>query len=252
MAPGAPQLKSSPKIDFQAHPALRKNIKRFPSGQYLFRQAEPGNTMFLILDGIVWLLGDKDGESHVAGVLEKGQFIGEKAALGNAHHQRFFSALAKTTVTAIELTLSDLDHIEKESPELMIHILRGVFSVAAERLDRSNHLIRVLRSSDNVKRLIELILYFSESQGRKVPEGVEFPLNEDSIHYHVDMQKEEIDSCLDELVAKKALRRSTNHYYILKNEKLLRDAVAPLRIFLAKLRARRSLTPPSILKKLGF
>lgn len=243
--PAVTQRQALNIVSYLDHPALKPHVRRVTAGQYLFRQGDRGNTMFIIVDGTVWLVAERDEEEHVAGVLERGHFLGEKAALGTGAHTRFFSALAKTSATVIELGLPDLDRIQNTSPDLMIDILRRIFSVAADRIDRANHLIRLLRSSDTAKRLVELIIYFSESQGRKVPEGVEFPLNDDSIHYHVDMPTEEIDACLEELVAKKILKRTVNNYFVLRDPKALRDHLPAVRMFLDRTRARSQSRPSS-------
>lgn len=229
MPQAANAVDSNEIIEYLDHPVLKPFIRKIPASQYLFRQGEDGSSMFIILDGTVWLIAEKDGQEHVAQVLERGQFLGERSVMGHAQHKRFFSALAKNRATVLELETGDFDSIHNSAPELMIDMLRRMFTVAAARLDRSNHMVRILRSSDNIQRLVDLILYFAQASGREVPEGVEFLLSDDSIHYHVDMGKGAIEECLRQLEKKKLIRREVNQYYILRNAEALREYIPELR-----------------------
>jgi len=237
MTPPAPSPSIQQIVEYLDHPKLKNFVKKFSAGSYLFKQGDMGNTMYIIVDGTIWLVSEKEGQpDHVAAVLERGQFIGERAVMGFNAHRRFFSAKAKTQIIVIELGLKDIDMIQQTAPDLMIDMLRRMFLVAADRLDRANHLMRLLRSSDNVDRLVELIVYFSDLSGRKVPEGTEFILTLDSLQYHVDMPPEHIEECIAELVRKKILKKSINDYYVLKDPKAVIAFAPHLRQQLAHLR----------------
>lgn len=218
MSLSAPSHSKQQILEYLDHPKLKNFVKKFSAGSYLFKQGEMGNTMCIILDGSVWLVAEQEGQpDRVAAVLERGQFIGERAVMGFSAHRRFFSAKAKTHATVIEVGLKDIDMIQQTAPDLMIDMLRRMFLIAADRLDNANHLIRLLRSSDNVDRLVELIAHIAEHSGRKVPEGSEFLLTQDSLNYHLDMAPEEIEESIAELVRRKLLRKSVNDYYVLKD-----------------------------------
>ncbi len=237
--------------EYLDHPKLKNFVKKFPTGTYLFKQGQMGNTMCIIVAGIVWLISEKEGQpDHVAAILSTGQFIGERAVMGFSAHKRFFSAKAHTHVTVIELGLKDIDMIQHTAPDLMIDMLRRMFLVAADRLDRSNQLIRLLRSTDNVERLVELILHYSQTSGRTVPEGVEFVLTLDSLLYHLEMPKEHIDECLAELVRKKLIKKTVSDFYILRDPKALMGYISNLRQHLELIPTARAPRPQN--KKFSF
>jgi len=236
MSLAAPSHSKQQILEYLDHPKLKNFVKKFPAGTYLFKQGEMGNTMCIILDGAVWLVAEQDGEEdRVAAVLDRGQFIGERAVMGFSAHRRFFSAKAKTHVTVIEVGLKDIDMIQQTAPDLMIDMLRRMFLIAADRLDTANHLIRLLRSSDNVDRFLELIVHFSEHSGRKVPEGTEFIMTLDSLAYHLDMTGADIEEGIAELVRKKLLRKTVNDYYVLKDPAALVAHAPYLRQLLAQI-----------------
>lgn len=223
-------------VEYLDHPKLKNFVRKYSPGSYLFRQGEQGNTMAIIVDGIIWLVAEKEGQAdHVAAVLERGHFIGERAVMGTTAHTRFFSAKAKTHSTVIELGLQDIDRIQQTAPDLMIDLLRRMFLVAADRIDRANRLIRLLRSTDHAERLVELIVHFSQSSGRQVPEGTEFVLTLDSLIYHLDMPLEHIEEAIAELVRKKLIRKGVGDYYILKDPKTLIAYAPQLRLQLKSL-----------------
>ena len=92
-------------------------------------------------------------------------------------------------------------------------ILTRSFEMAEERLDRANHLVRVLRSNDNKKRVSELTLYLAKSIGRREPEGLRLHNLGDHIFFHIDMPREEITKELTELCARGLLKHKSDDEY---------------------------------------
>lgn len=203
------------------HPALKKLARYFDANDYLFKQGEMGQTMFIILEGTVRLLAERDGVEHVAGIVLAGEFLGEKAIVKTTPYQRYYSAQAVSAVTALELGLHEMLVLEKEAPKVMFGLLKRSFQLAAERLDRANHLIRILRSSDNYERLIHCIIYFCRTAGKKVAGGTQVSLSIDSLYHHIDMEKKEMEACLEALSEKKLLIPHKEETYLVPDESAL-------------------------------
>jgi len=214
------------------HPLLKPFARSVPEGAFLFHQGEPGNTMFIIVRGIVELISERDGKNYVLGILEAGQFVGEKAIVEKDSYPRVFSAHAKTDLSVLELSLKDFDIIQEKAPELMNAMLQRIFEIAAQRLDRAKYLERLLRSSDNATRLIHLILYFSRSAGAETAQGRQVLVNTDNIHYYLDIPEEKIDACLKELEKEKLLSRESSVYITFQDENALIEAIPIMRAFL--------------------
>ncbi len=208
------------------HPELIKYLKKAKKSEYLFRQGDRASTMMLLIRGIIELETEDGGESRVVNLVEAGQFIGEKAILRKSPYPRAFSAHARTDLLFLELSWSDLENIRSHQPKLVGEIFREMFKTAVERLDRSNYLIHILRSSDNVDRLVHLMIFFARTYGRTVAEGQELFLPERTVHYYLDIGQNRLEDMLNELVEKDLIARSSPESIIIRDEaKLL--AYAP-------------------------
>jgi CRP-like cAMP-binding protein len=219
---------------FWDHPELKRFHREVKTGQYLFRQRQQGNTMFIILRGLIELIAERGGKEYVITIIDSGQFLGEKAIVRDQPYQRAYSARAKVDSTILEMSLKAIEAVRKVAPEIMNDIFKHIFTIAALRLDRANYLTAGLRSSNNVERLIHLILYFARSLGRKGPNGTELLLTPENIYYYIDMSPEKISSCLHELANKKLIVREGEDFYSLPDEQALISSMPNLKEQLAK------------------
>jgi CRP-like cAMP-binding protein len=204
------------------HPEIQPFLKEVQAGEHLFRQGEMGRSMFVILDGIVQLFDDGGDEQHLIGTFGPGQFFGEKALVKPQRHQRFYSALAQIRTTTLEVSLADLPTIESVIPDFMLKM----FQSAAQRLDRAYYLIRVLRSTDDMERLIHSILYLYRSPGLEGASTHLVPLTVDDIHYLINMDKTKLVKCLEALVSQNILVKRPNDCYLLRDEHALVRAIS--------------------------
>lgn len=203
------------KTDVMDHPKLKKFLKEIPTDTYLFRQGQQGNTMFILLDGVVELIAEREESSHVTGLLAAGEFLGERAITEKEPYRRYYSAKAIQPVVALEIGAQDLEFLRITAPELMTDIMVRAFGIAARRLSRMNILVQSLRSSDNEERLIRSILYFCRTAGRPVHTGVEVALSAQGIHYYIDMPLEAIDQHLKQLETEGLMRRMNEDFYFI-------------------------------------
>jgi CRP-like cAMP-binding protein len=100
----------------------------FSDGEMLAARGEPGDTMYVIVDGEVQVLGADEQELAVRG---PGEFIGEMAVISS--QPRAASLLAKSDVRVLELHKPAFEAILRERPETALAMLR----VLCERLARS-------------------------------------------------------------------------------------------------------------------
>jgi CRP-like cAMP-binding protein len=180
-------------------PLLRPYIKHFKAGEVVFQQGDVGGTLFIVASGVLQLTATRDEQELFISELGAGHVLGEKAILSTTPHKRFFGARAKTDATALQLSPEDMGTLELKNPSLVIRIFERIGKVSVERLDRIDHLIKVLRPADNVERLIYMIIHFCHFEGKKSPEGVRVLLPMDTIRYYISMTPFEIDYCFEEL-----------------------------------------------------
>jgi CRP-like cAMP-binding protein len=220
-------------VDFYwDHPALQPYRKTIPHKQYLFKQGDPATTMYIILQGLVELQTVFEGKATPIGVVEAGQFLGEKAVLRDKPHERVFSAIAKTELKIVEIKWEDFAKIYLEDTAVITDMLKHMFKIAAERLDKSNQLIRILRSSNNIERVVRYLLYFAHHYGVAGKNGTEFTLKLGTLHYYIDMDQSQIADCLQELVVNNLLTRISEDAYCIPDEKAILEFIGKLTTFM--------------------
>lgn len=218
-------------------PQLRKFVKRFSAGQHLFHQGEPGTTFFLVLKGTVRLTAQRDGEELMVSLMEPGKVLGEKCLVSEKPYKRFFGAIAETDVVTAELKASDMDVIERDAPKVANQILRKICQVSIDRLDRIDHLVKVLRSANNVERLVYLLVHFAYFEGQETERGDRFVLPLETIRYYIAMSPFEIEECLAELQKREILLAEAAGDYVLTDSEALIGAIPALKDALPDIRA---------------
>ncbi|MFC2031215.1 cyclic nucleotide-binding domain-containing protein [Chloroflexota bacterium] len=99
--------------------------KAYEAGAVIFRQGEPGDTLYLIQAGSVEYSYKQGDAETVLTVLEKGDFFGEMALFGQDRRP----ATAKTTrhTRLLPLTRDALLERVKHDPGVALHLLRGLY-----------------------------------------------------------------------------------------------------------------------------
>lgn len=112
--------------------------RRWAKGEIMFRQGDPGDCMYLMLDGKVRLILGEPGHERELTVFSKGDFFGELAVLSGEPR----SASAEVTEDATVL------EIGPETFQMMVHddlaIVRRIMEVQGQRVARTNHPIQQL------------------------------------------------------------------------------------------------------------
>jgi CRP-like cAMP-binding protein len=121
--------------------ATRLKERRFRDGQPIFHKGEPGESMYLVLDGRVKVLSpDANGQARVLAFLDEGAFFGEMALLtGDA---RSTDVQAASDVTLLELRRDDFEERVASHPLVLKQMLR----LLAERQSETN--LRLLQRDD--------------------------------------------------------------------------------------------------------
>jgi HEAT repeat protein/predicted MFS family arabinose efflux permease len=119
-----PLFGALPPQDLQPIAAVAEEYL-FPEGEMLAAVGEPGDTMYVIVDGEVQVLGGDEQELAVFG---PGDFIGEMAVISSK--PRAASLLAKSAVHVLELRKPAFEAILRERPETALAMMR----VLCERL----------------------------------------------------------------------------------------------------------------------
>ena len=223
-------------IPFQ-DPLLKPYLKSYKPGDALFTQGEIGRTLFIIAQGTIQLTATRDEQELFISELGEGHVLGEKSIVGNSPHKRFFGARAKTEAMALEISAADMEDLEAKNPSIVIRIFERISKVSVERLDRIDHLIKVLRPANNVERLVYLVIHFSHFEGKKTPTGTLVHLPMDTIRYYISMTPFDIEHCFADLHKMGiVVNEGDDNYRVVEQAKLI-SSIAQLKDSLPSLTA---------------
>lgn len=212
------------------HPLLKPHLQPIEEGQFLFTQGDSGEAMYILITGVVALTAAFNGKESILNIIEAGEMIGEQALFQvGTNYKRAFSVKVMASGSVIKISRSDLDAIQKKDPHLMADLQGEMFRVAAQRLVRANEIARILRSSNNVDRLINMLIFFSRRSRAIGSEMWEVRIPAESIRYYIDMQLFEMEEVLNELSRRKILIPQGNSFYLIPNPEALRREISSVK-----------------------
>jgi CRP-like cAMP-binding protein len=117
---------------------MTKNAELYGSvyekGEIVFRQGDPGETMFIIQYGAVEVSRIQNGHESVLAILEKGSFFGEMALIDNQPRSATVKTLCRSRLLALSKE-SLLQRIQKD-PDVAQYLLK----ILIQRIERTNRL----------------------------------------------------------------------------------------------------------------
>lgn len=113
----------------------------FVSGEYIFREGEAGNRLYLIVEGEVRISRDVPGSGEEAlAVLKPGAMFGEMAVFDRS--ERSTDAISNGGTKVITITRSDFDLLLDFNRELAHKVLWAVVRMLSGRLRSTNDSLR--------------------------------------------------------------------------------------------------------------
>ncbi len=138
---------------------------RLREGTTVFRQGDPGGSMYVIRTGKVRVLKELHGRQRVVTTLGPGDFFGEMAVVTG----RPRSATAEVVEEAelLKVPADKLQEMVTGAGEVAIRLIRHL----AERLENANRFIDVLLEDDITARVVlELQEAFQSAEGSTAPD----------------------------------------------------------------------------------
>ncbi|MFM8774060.1 MAG: Crp/Fnr family transcriptional regulator, partial [Actinomycetota bacterium] len=154
-------------LDAEAATALRASMVelRVARGDAIFSEGEPGDRMYVILDGKVKLgQTSTDGRESLLAVLGPGEVFGELSLFDPG--PRTATATAVTDVVVIGLGHDNLRPWLAGRPEVAESLLQAL----AQRLRRTNETLADLVFSDVPGRVAKLLLELADKFGQPGPD----------------------------------------------------------------------------------
>jgi diguanylate cyclase len=123
--------------------AERSRVCTYPAGQAIFGKGDPGDALFVVIEGSVRVLGDDDGgRQSVIAELVPGDTFGEVDLLDNTPRDATAIAATDTAVVRFPADGRRLDRVFAADPGVLAEILFSSMKVIAGRIRRANALIK--------------------------------------------------------------------------------------------------------------
>ncbi len=144
----------------------RLHKKRFPSGASVLTVEQPGEAVYIVLEGTVKIYVDKpDGTEVILALLGAGDTVGEMSLIDSVGHSASVITMEKSTLVWLDRGTFQ-KHLLASSimSQNLVRILSG-------RLRLSNEQVLALSSLDVTGRVARQILAFAERYGKKLANG---------------------------------------------------------------------------------
>ncbi len=156
-------------------------------GTTLFRDGEPGDSMYVIKDGRVRIFKEVRGEEKTLAYLGPGEFFGEMALLNGKPRTASAEVVETTRLFAIDAKTFGL--MIRNNGEIAARLIRRM----AQRLDSANALVSVLMQRDPRARVILGLARAAEHDGRSSDDGVVVvPTDAESLAQQVGVSVEDV------------------------------------------------------------
>ena len=115
--------------------------KNFESGEYIFREGEPGNRLYIIVEGGVRISREIPGAGEEAlAVLKRGAMFGEMAVFDRS--ERSTDAISHGGTTVLTISRSEFEMLLEFNRDLGYKVLWAVVRMLSGRLRSTNDSLR--------------------------------------------------------------------------------------------------------------
>jgi CRP/FNR family cyclic AMP-dependent transcriptional regulator len=210
-------------LDAEAAAALRATLREtpVPKGEVLFQEGEPGDRMYVIMDGKVKLgQTSSDGRETLLGVLGPGEMFGELSLFDPG--LRTSTATALTDAVVLGMGHDQLGPWLAGRPEVAASLLQAL----ARRLRRTNEAMADLVFSDVPGRVAKALMDLGEKFGTVTPEGlmVTHDMTQEELAQLVGASRETVNKALADFAQRGWIRLESRQVLILDVERLGRRA----------------------------
>jgi len=210
-------------LDDDAAQALRASMTphRVARGDTVFAEGEPGDRLFVVVDGKVKLgQTSVDGRENLLAVLGPGEMFGELSLFDPG--ERTSTATALTDVRLLGMGQRDLRPWLTGRPEVAEELLQAL----AQRLRRTNEAMSDLVFSDVPGRVAKALLELSDKFGTPAEGGilVAHDLTQEELAQLVGASRETVNKALADFAQRGWLRLEARAVVLLDVERLARRA----------------------------
>jgi CRP-like cAMP-binding protein len=194
-----------------AHVVLRNH----DASQMILLENDWGNSVYFILEGWVKIrTHNLDGKEITLNILGKGELFGEMAPLEEVPRSTDVITLVPTLIG----NMPSQDFVELIHSEPLAGI--RLAQLMARRLRQVNRRLR-LREADSMARVVDILLFLADGQGRESEEGFQIPnLPHRELSSLSGLARETVTRVLSKLEKKSLIRRDREVMWIPELETL--------------------------------
>ncbi|MGI9196049.1 MAG: Crp/Fnr family transcriptional regulator [Candidatus Nanopelagicales bacterium] len=210
-------------LDAEAAAALRASMseQRVSRGAAIFTEGEPGDRMYVVLDGKVKLgQTSPDGRESLLAILGPGEVFGELSLFDPG--MRTATATAVTDAVIIGLGHENLRPWLAGRPEVAESLLQAL----AQRLRRTNEALADLVFSDVPGRVAKQLLDLADKFGQPSPGGllVHHDLTQEELAQLVGASRETVNKALADFTQRGWIEVDQREVLLIDMERLARRA----------------------------
>ena len=163
------------------------------AGEILFRDGDPGDTMYVLRSGRVRVFIEPNGREKTLAFIEAGDFFGEMALLNNKPRTASAECVEETRLLVIDG--KTFEAMLRGNAEIAVRMIQRL----AKRLDQANGLVGVLMQKDPKARVI-LGLEQAAERGVVLEDGsVSVAADEESLAQQVGVSAEDVHGVLQRM-----------------------------------------------------
>lgn len=163
---------------------------RLSEGTTVFRQGDPGGSMYVIRAGKVRVLKEAQGRKRVVSTLGPGDFFGEMAVVTGRPRSATAEVLEEAEL--LKVPADKVQEMVAGSGEVAIRLIQHL----AERIENANRFIDLLLEGDTTARVIlELQGSLERAEGSTAPD-----ITDEDLALKLGVEKNEVRTALRRLV----------------------------------------------------
>jgi CRP/FNR family transcriptional regulator, global nitrogen regulator len=148
-------------------------IESFDRNKTIFFPGDPAERVYFLIKGAVKLSRVYEvGEEITVALLRENSVFGVLSLITGNKSDRFYHAVAFTTVELLSMSIEQFDQALKENPELFSIVLRGL----ASRILQTEMMIETLAHRDMGSRLASFLLILCRDFGIPTSNGITIDL----------------------------------------------------------------------------
>lgn len=105
-------------------------------GELVVKEGEPGDHMFVIVEGEVKVMLKRGKKEIVLATLGKGNFFGEMSLFGG--NPRSATVQALTDLKLLKITREDINRLSSTNPKLLSELTMGLCTELCQRISETN------------------------------------------------------------------------------------------------------------------